>query len=258
MKILKQIFVVAIFAGALFSIFRYLPLSTDAAAQRKVLARREIALRVLAEYLAGEFPGQKALIVSNPFAQQKNKPRIIAAFEEAGIRGLKKGWSGKVHLQGIGIPELDPAAMKHPTDLSIDRQTTTPLGYLTTAGAWDQLLRDHPGTDLVVSLIGLPATLRNLEIWQQAKPHFALLLPDLRMIGGAAEIAEAFSAGKLAAVILEKPGSPVESAPLARDYHVEFNHRFVLVTPKNFREILEGSRRSVLREAVQILAATQE
>jgi hypothetical protein len=237
----KVLLAVLLLAGAIFSSLRYLPLSGDGWAKRTALMRREIALRVLGEFVAREFPGRKVLVVSNPFTRQKTH-HSVADFEEAGLRGLKKGWANRIQLQGIGFPELKPALAKNPSHGRIDPQTTTPLSFMTTDSAWDDLLQSYPDTDVVVSLIGLPATLHRLEIWRQPKPHFALLLPDLRMIGDSTGVKEAFRSGKLAAAVLEKPGAPPESAPMNRDYLAEFNQRFVLITAANADTLLEESR----------------
>lgn len=239
----KLIFTLLLLCGAVFSTFRYLPLGMDGGMRRTALARREVALRVLAEHLAQQFPGQKVLIVSNPFTHRKTSSADVVAFEEAGIRGLKRGWGSNVQFQGIGYPELNATEASHPAHAPIDPQTTTPLSFLTADDAWDNLLRRYPDTDVVVSLIGLPATLRSQEIWRQPKPHFALLLPDLRMIGDCGDVKEAFRSGKLAAVVLEKPGAPPESASLDRDYRAEFNQRFVLVTTQNCDSLVDGSKK---------------
>ena len=45
------------------------------------------------------------------------------------------------------------------------------------------------------------------------------------------------------AVVLEKPGAPPESATLDRDYHKEFNQRFVLVTSRNIEEPTGGPKK---------------
>jgi hypothetical protein len=243
----KTLLVLLLLSGAIFSTFRYLPLSTDGSMKRTALVRREIALRVLAEFVAQDAPGQKVLVVSNPFTQRKTHNGDVAAFEEAALRGLEKGWGNRIQLQGIGFPELDPALANNPSHLRIDPQTTTPLSFMTTDDAWDNLLHRYPDTDLIVSLIGLPATLRNLEIWRQPMPRFALLLPDLRMIGNGVDVKEAFRSGKLSAVILEKPGAPPESVSLSRDYRAEFNQRFVLVTSSNADTLTEEARKIAQR-----------
>jgi len=239
----KTLFALLLLVGAVFSTLRCFPLSTDGSMKRTALVRREIALRVLGEFVGRECPGQKVLVVSNPFTQRKKQSSDVLEFEEAGVRGLKKGWANRIELQGIGFPEPDAALANNPSHRRIDPQTTTPLSFMTTDDAWDNLLRRYPDTDLVVSLIGLPATLRSLEIWREPKPRFALLLPDLRMIGDCADVKEAFRSGKLAAVVLEKPGALPESAPLNRDYRAEFNQRFVLITSSNADTLTEESKK---------------
>lgn len=211
--------------------------------QRSALQRREIALRVLGEYLATEFPGKNALIVSNPFSQRPNQPSDVYNFEKAGIRGLKEGWENKIHVRGIAFPELNPVAIAHPSTAVIDPQTTTPLSFLTAENAWESMLAKNPGVDLVVSLIGLPANLRNLEFWRQPNPKVALLFPDLRMIGNWSDVRQALRSGKLAAMVVEKPGAPPETVPIGRDYRVEFEKRFALITARNFDLLAGGPNR---------------
>ncbi|MBI4663712.1 MAG: hypothetical protein HY735_33340 [Verrucomicrobia bacterium] len=216
----------------------------DGSPRRKAPDRREIALRVLGESLAGEFAGQTALIISNPFTRQPSQPREVYEFEEAGVRGLKEGWGGRIQLREIVFPDLRPEALTHPSAALIDPHTTTPLSFLTAPGAWDSLLAKYPDADLVVSLIGLPADLRSLEIWRNLKPRFALLFPDLRMIGNWAEVQRAVRSGKIAAMVLQKPGSPPEAAGIASDYRKEFDRRFVLVTARNIDEWNVGLEKS--------------
>ena len=76
----------------------------------------------------------------------------------------------------------------------------------------------------MISLIGLPATLDKVQAWQQpGKPSFGLLLPDLRIVGGAAEVRKAVNIGKLAAFVLPQPGGSKE--------------QFVLVTSENLEQM---------------------
>ena len=203
-------------------------------AQRKALLRREVATRVLAENMAVRFAGKKVLIVANPFTQKPGQPKEVYVFEEAGIRGLNKGWENKIPQPKVVFPDLK-------ADLSavyIDPRTTTPLSFLTTENAWDTLLQNNPDADLVVSLIGLPSNVQRTEIWRQPnRPQLALLLPDLRVIGNGAAVKAAFQSGKLIALVLNKPGAPPESAKMESDYAAEFHKRFLLVTAQNWDEI---------------------
>src|SRR6185369_6935232 len=118
--------------------------------------------------LAGRFPGARALIISNPFAQTKGVGGNVKAYEEAGVRGLRRGFGSKI---------------------AIDADTTTPMSYLVAPDAFDKIAKQHPSCSLLVSLIGLPADLSKVELWQATDgPKLALLLPDLRMVGDAAAV----------------------------------------------------------------------
>ena len=237
MKPIRQIAAVSLLIFAIGFIAWRAALNPERTVRRQALTRREVATRVLAEYLAKEFAGRRALVLSNPFTQLPGQTASVLAFEASGIRGLKKGWGEHINLVGVVFPQLKPAAIQDPSSVPIDPQCTTPLSFLTVETAWDDLARSNPSADLFVSLIGLPLNLSNLEVWRQPKPAFALLLPDLRMIGNGSAIRDALHGGKLAAIVLNRPGAPPESLPMAADAITEFDQRFLLVTPKNVDEI---------------------
>lgn len=175
---------------------------------------RQTATRMLAEYLAKKFPGGRVLVISNPFTEM-GAPSNVIKMEQAGIAGLREGF-GKQTTFAVALPELKPAARANPRALLIDPETPTPLSYLMADDAFDKLT---PGYDLVVSLIGLPAELDNVQCWQKSgKPAFALLLPDLRLIGTEADVRAAMKNGKLAAFVTTKPNAA---------------NQFLLVTPEN-------------------------
>ena len=212
--------------------------SPDRALHRHAVTRREVATRVLGQYLAAQFPGRQVLVASNPFTQRPGRPDSVVAFEASGIRGLKAGWGDRLQLLGIAFPELNPDAAANPGAVLMDSQSATPLSFLTTETAWDKMLKAHAGADIVVSLIGVPVNLTTLEIWRAPKPSLALLLPDLRMIGDTAALRQAFARGKLAAVVLNRPGAPPETVPMNKDASAEFEARFLLVTRENLEDLL--------------------
>jgi hypothetical protein len=68
----------------------------------------------------------------------------------------------------------------------------------------DQLAEAHPECSVIVSLIGLPVGVDKLKIWDEKDPRcFALLLPDLRLLGPPAEAVGAFQRGKLLAAVVQ-------------------------------------------------------
>ena len=208
--------------------------------QRHALHARELAARGLAEYLARTQPGQRALVMSNPFIHRAGTDRRIIETEEAGVRGLRTGWGNQVTIGAVVLAELKPGALEDPRSVPIDPETTTPLSYLVAPDAFDQAARAHPGCGLMVSLIGLPADLDRCEVWRApGAPAFALLLPDLRMVGGTAAVVQAVKSGKLLAFVLRKPGGPGDDTPAGKDFEAEFARRFVLVTRESVEQVIQ-------------------
>ncbi len=200
--------------------------------QREALQVRELATRGLAETLARNFAGHRALVIANPYARQSGLPRAMRQMEAAGRRGLEQGFGAKLKPAVVALPELKPEAKENPRAVFIDPESTTPLSYLVAEDAFDKLARQHPDCDLIVSLIGLPANLQPVQCWQDpAGPKFALLLPDLRVIGNNAAIRQAMHRGKLAAFVLARPGAPETQLAAGAAFAAEFEKRFVLVTP---------------------------
>lgn len=203
---------------------------------------REIATRTLGEYLAQSRPGSRVLVFSNPFARDTNAEPAIVKMEDAGIRGLETGWKGKLTAGAIALPELKPGVRENPQAFIADPETTTPLSYLVAPDAFDQQAKSHGGCELVVSLIGLPAELDRCEIWTRpGPPAFALLLPDLGVVGGIDAVRQAVKSGKLLAFILRRPGAPSDSESIGSDAVAEFQKRFVLVTQDNFEDVLKSN-----------------
>jgi len=164
---------------------------------------RQRATQVLAEYLAKRFAPDRVLVISNPFTEM-GAPAEVVKMEQAGIAGLRKGFGRKTTLK-IVFPELKPAARTDPRSLLTNPETPTPMSYLVAEDAFDKLT---PGYNLVISLIGLPATLDKVQSWQSpGLPAFALLLPDLRVLGSDADVRAAVKNGKLAAFVLPKPNA---------------------------------------------------
>jgi hypothetical protein len=214
---MKRAWVLVLAIAALaFAIWYFMRDKEQAAAYRT----RQTATRTLAEYLAKKFPDARVLVISNPFTPGSGTPSEVLKMEQAGIAGLRQGFGSKANLN-VTFPELKPAARSNPRSYLTDPETPTPLSYLVAEDAFDKLAAD---SDVVVSLIGLPVALDKVQCWQKSgKPSFGLLLPDLRIIGGAAEVRKAVSSGKLAAFVMARPGGTKD--------------QFVLVTPENFDQM---------------------
>lgn len=208
-------------------------------ARDRAVDRRTLALRVLAEEMVRRVPGSSVLVVANPFRKLSGQPEGVRRFEEAALAGLKAGWRDRVRLEAVAYPDLAPEAQRDPTAIPLPPDATTPLSFMQTPSAWDDLRRAHPEARYWVSLIGLPVNVRELEVWQQAEPGFVLLLPDVRWLGGAGEVRAAFDRGKLLAMVLNRPGAPAESRTAEEDAATEFTTRFLLVTKENVDAMVE-------------------
>lgn len=210
----------------------------DRVVRGRALDRREVALRVLGEFVAAQAPGQRALIIANPFSQLPGQAPAVYAFEQAAVRGLKDGWGDRIQLAGVAYPELSAAAKRDPSSVPLPPDATTPLSFLTTERAWDEIAEKHADANILVSVIGLPVGIQGLGCWRKPAPRFALLLPDLRLVGDADATLAAFRSGKILAAVLNRPGAPPETAPMARDFRAEFDARFILVTATNIEPVM--------------------
>lgn len=203
------------------------------------LEHRELATFFLAKHLAATLPGKTAVVLSNPFSLQTGQPREVYQYEKAGIRGLQRGFGQAIVLEQVVFPEIKPEFFKNRKSVPIDPATSTPLSYLVREDSLDSIAKVHPKAEVFVSLIGLPLNTGQTQAWKSGK-RFALLLPDLRMLGGQREISAAFKSGRLVAAVFNRPGAPGEDQPLRRDPAIEFEQRFVLVTSENIEQIIKA------------------
>ncbi len=205
---------------------------------REALSDREAAARGLAEAVASKLSAKRAIVMANPFAPKAGTDRRIVAMDEAGVRGTRAGAEGRLSIADVVRPELLPAARANPRSVSIDTETTTPLSYLVAPDAFDRAAQAHADCEVIFSLIGLPVDLDQCEAWKKpGSPGFALLLPDLRIVGAPADVVAAVKSGKLLAFVVRKPGGVSESEPMGKDWKAEFARRFLLVTADNVDEV---------------------
>ena len=232
-------FSVIAFAAVLAMVLALLALpGGDRRLRDRALARRQLALRVLGDHLASRMPGARVLVIGNPFARLPGQSPEVYSFQETALKGLKTGAGNRLLLTGVDYPDLNPAAARDPSSLPLPADASTPLSFLCVDRAWDALLARHPGTDLIVSLIGLPVDLQQHEMWRAPKPKLALLLPDFRVLGDVEATMAAFRSGKIVAAVLNHPAAPPESEASLRKPLSEFERRFLLVTAENCELVL--------------------
>ncbi|MBI3417852.1 MAG: hypothetical protein HY043_21375 [Verrucomicrobia bacterium] len=232
----RNLLLIGVVLGLVALALVFFPRNTS---RRNALASRALATQVLAEYLAGKFPGQRALIVANPFTVQRGRRAEVYQFEQAGIDGLRRGFGKDVQLVGVAFPELRREVLENPASIQLPVPTTTPLSYLVAENSFDILMKQNPSTEIIVSLIGLPNGVTETELWKNPKmPKLGLLLPDWRVLGDPQLVTQAIRSGKIAAAVLNKPGAPAENAPPGNDSRAAFAERFLLVTADSLDDLL--------------------
>lgn len=168
-------------------------------------------MEMLGARIAKLRPEGKVLVLSNPFTQKSGFLDEKSQYERAGLRGLRKGLGRRSPVKVV-FPEIRPEYLANPQSVLIPPDSRTPLSFLMQPASVDQLAEAHPECRVIVSLIGLPVGVGRLKIWNEKDPRcFALLLPDLRLLGPPAQAVEAFRRGKLLAAVAEdyQSGDPL-------------------------------------------------
>ena len=167
------------------------------------LTARQHAMELLGARISKLRPECKVLVLSNPFNKEASYLSEKSQYERAGLRGLRKGLGGRSSVKVV-VPEIRPEYFANPQSVFIPPDSRTPLSFLMRPESVDQLAEAHPECQVIVSLIGLPAEVDRLKIWNENDPRsFALLLPDLRLLGPPSKALEAFQRGKLLAAVAE-------------------------------------------------------
>jgi hypothetical protein len=167
------------------------------------LAARQHSMEKLGERIAKLRPDCKVLVLSNPFTKKSGYLDQKNQFERAGLSGLRKGLSRRSTVKVV-FPEIRPEFFTNRQSIVMWPDSRTPLSFLMQPESVDQLAEANPECQVIVSLIGLPTGVDRLKIWGQKDPRcFALLLPDLRVLGPPAQAEEAFQKGKLLAAVTE-------------------------------------------------------
>ncbi len=168
-------------------------------------------MELLGARIAKLRPECKVLVLSNPFTKDSGYLNEKNQYERAGLRGLRKGLGGRSPVKVV-FPEIRPEYLANPQSVIIPPDSRTPLSFLMHPASVDRLADAHPECNVIVSLIGLPAGVDGMKIWHETDPRcFALLLPDLRLLGPPANAVEAFQREKLLVAVAEdsQSGDPL-------------------------------------------------
>lgn len=203
----KKNLIVSTFGLGALVIGAVVMLNSHSAPKSAALATREQAMAALGECIAKLRPQSKVLVLSNPFAKTSGFLDEKNQYERASVRGLRKGLGGSIPVTVVA-PELRPEFLADRQSVIIPPDCQTPLSFVIQPSSVDQLSEAHPDCHVIVSLIGLPAGVDQLKIWNDKDPRcFALLLPDLRVLGPPTKAVESFERGKLLAAVVQDAAS---------------------------------------------------
>jgi hypothetical protein len=187
-------------------------LLTACSGQKKAaVAAREQIMEALGACIAKSNPKCMVLVLSNPLTQESGYLNEKNQYERAGIRGLRKGLGSHIPVT-VAFPELRAEYLNDPQSIILPPDCRTPLSFVIEPSSVDRLAEAHPECGVIVSLIGLPTGVEQLKIWSEKDPRcFALLLPDMRVLGPPAKASEAFQRGKLLAAVAQdtQSGGPL-------------------------------------------------
>ena len=181
-------------------------LEVQKAMSQSLDARRSL-LQALGQHLSQRHYPDCVLVLSNPFAQKRGQRKEIRQFGDAGIQGLQEGLAKTTRLKVVR-PKIKIEYRDNPQNAPLPADAKNPLSFLMEASSIDEISKSHPDCKMIVSLIGLPAEVGKLKVWQKDNAvKFALLMPDLRVIGQQAKVLNAFQSGKIAAAVVPDPAS---------------------------------------------------
>ena len=105
------------------------------------------------------------------------------------------------------------------------------------AANFDAMLKRHPECNLIISLIGLPMDVENMEIWdaeetpETPKPKIALMDANIY------NLKAAISSGIVIGTVTYSPAAKYDESKPPADIKQAFDKRFLLVTPENVEAI---------------------
>jgi len=166
------------------------------------------AMQALGEFLRATDPNCKVLLLGNPFVQRPEASDKIKDHDVIGTEGLAAGLGNlQMSLRKV-YPSILESYLDSPETVLIPANSKNPLSFIMDKHSVEALLKSHPDHSVVVSLVGLPLGIDKLDCWQDGSDvSFALLQPDLRILGSKKQILQDFARGKILAVVLQDPNS---------------------------------------------------
>ena len=173
---------------------------------------------MLGKQLAEKAPGAKTLIISEKARDKDTRtPELLQAF--------KDGAAGKLNIAATDTPTLTWPAGKEPKP-----EEMSMMSEMLKAKDYNDLIKKYPDCTLVVSFMGLPRDIEDLQIWTMAPDK----RPKLGLINCPYQnLKSAIQSGVVIAVVGINPTAKFDEKPAPRDPKAAFDIRYIMITPEN-------------------------
>ncbi len=181
---------------------------------------------MLGKELAATAPNSKTLlIVEKSRANDERTPALIQAF--------KDGAAGKLTIAAMATPTVTWPEGRQPKPEEMDMM---PMNEMLKAKDYNDVINKHPDCNLIVSFIGLPMDVEELNVWTLPPEK----RPKLGLINCAYHnLKNAIKSGVVVAVVGINPTAKFDEQPAPRDPKAAFERRYILITPENVVKISE-------------------
>lgn len=181
----------------------------------------------LGKYIADKLPNSKILLITDkPRQNDTRTPQLLDAF--------KQGLGGKATVSVTETPAIAwPEGRPQPKPEEMDM---IPLQEMMTAQSFNDLMTKYPDCNLVVSFIGLPNDVENMQVWTMDPEK----RPKLCLINGAYHnLKSAVQSGIVAAIVAVNPSAKFTDEAAPADVKAAFDKRYILITPENIEKIAQ-------------------
>lgn len=179
---------------------------------------------VMGRNLAEMYPGSRALVVVNKGWDKNQRFKNL-------IDGLKEGVGDKLEIVNIDYPKIPPPPKTDPNE----PDEMFMMEEMMKAEHFDKLFEKNRDCNLIISMIGLPYDVGEMQLWsmpKETRPQMALLFADVH------NLKNAIRAGYIIALSY-KPGVKFSEEDAPDDPQKAFDKRYIIITPKNVMELDE-------------------
>jgi hypothetical protein len=181
---------------------------------------------MLGKQLAAKAPGSKTLLIVEKIRDNDTRtPALIQAF--------KDGADGKLSIAATDTPTVTWPKGQQPKPEEIDMM---PMNEMLKAKDYNDVINKYPDCNLIVSFIGLPMDVEDLQVWSMPPDK----RPKLGLINCAYHnLKNAIQSGVVLAVVGINPTAKFDEQPAPKDPKDAFDRRYIMITPENVVKIAE-------------------